>query len=181
MRGKQQLWRRRIGSAWHRMISQCFFIPHSPFPPTFLHCPKMDSEPDVAPESLFRPVKRRKFMRKRPNDDTDNDRTNDAGSDRNSCPREEIQSTGQNDEGEATEVVRLRRPPPARKGGIGFSTKSRLGQDETQSSALASAEDLEQERIQAMRDRFTGHTGQMVDVDKHMYGPLPPHRAVCKD
>lgn len=131
----------------------------------------MNPEPDVAPESLFRPVKRRKFMRKRPNDDTEPDRTDEAASDLNSRPRE-IQSTGDNDEGENTGIVRLRRPHAARKGGIGFSTKSRLGQDGNQSSALVPAEDLEQERIQAMRDRFTGHTGQMVDVDKHMYGPF---------
>lgn len=131
----------------------------------------MSSEPDLAPETLFRPVKRRKFMRKRLDDnDTDSpSHESVAGSSGQHSRPQEIQADYE-EEGQSTGVARLRRPHPARKGGIAFSTKSQLGKDDNQSMALTPAKDTEQERIQAMCDRFTGHTGQTVDVDKHMYG-----------
>lgn len=146
-------------------------------PPT--HSPAreiMDAEADAAPESFFRPVKRRKFMRKRPDDrhvseDTSGAHEATVANRAQDRRPNETQSTGaEEDEEQTTGVVRLRRPHVARKGGIGFSTMSGLGKDDHRQTALAPVEDLENEKVQAMCDRFTGHTGQTVDVDKHMYG-----------
>ncbi|KAI2730777.1 hypothetical protein CBS147332_2629 [Penicillium roqueforti] len=117
----------------------------------------MDTQEDTMPiESLFRPAKKRKFMRRRPDheildtEEADNQNDNPGAS----------QALGSNN---------LRRPRPIRKGGIGFSTASRLGDDQGQQLALVPvAGDTENEKIQAMNERFTGYTGQTVDVDKHM-------------
>lgn len=136
----------------------------------------MDAEVDVTPESLFRPVKRRKFVRRRPGDHTeDAGPAGESATERSEKNRHvsESQSTPDGDEDlEAIGVVRLRRPHHARKGGIGFSATSRLGKDDSCQRALGLAEDRdrERERVQEMGDRFTAHTGQTVDVDKHMYG-----------
>ncbi|KAF9241905.1 hypothetical protein DTO013E5_6868 [Penicillium roqueforti] len=117
----------------------------------------MDTQEDTMPiESLFRPAKKRKFMRRRPDheildtEEADNQNDNPGAS----------QALGSNN---------LRRPRAIRKGGIGFSTASRLGDDQGQQLALVPvAGDTENEKIQAMNERFTGYTGQTVDVDKHM-------------
>lgn len=143
----------------------------------------MDSEADAAPESFFRPVKRRKFMRKRPDDRHVSEDTSGAheaavvNRAQDHRPDETKYTGAEGDEEQTTGVVRLRRPHVARKGGIGFSTMSGLGKDDHRQTALAPAEDHENEKVQAMCDRFTGHTGQTVDVDKHMYGPpsTTPH------
>src|SRR5690606_36328321 len=72
----------------------------------------------------------------------------------------------------STDVARRRRLQRARKGGIEFSTTSRQTTSTGNQAAatMISAEDLENEKIRARCDRFTAHTGQTVDVDKHMYG-----------
>ncbi|KAJ5375115.1 Hepatocellular carcinoma-associated antigen 59 [Penicillium concentricum] len=119
----------------------------------------MDTQEDVVPtESLFRPAKKRKFMRRRPGheiadtEEADNQNVTPGAS----------QAPGSNN---------LRRPRAVRKGGIGFSTASRLGDDQGQQLALVpapAAGETEDEKIRAMNERFTGYTGQTVDVDKHM-------------
>lgn len=143
----------------------------------------MDAEVDVTPESLFRPVKRRKFVRRRPGDHTED--TGPAGESATESSEKnrrvpEPQSTPNGDEDpEAIGVVRLRRPHHARKGGIGFSATLRLGKDDSRQTALSPAEDRERETVQDMGDRFTAHTGQTVDVDKHMYGSSYPLAVRC--
>lgn len=137
----------------------------------------MDAEADPLTEPIFRPVKRRKFARRRPDDNSEDAGTTDdfAGEsneqDRAALPPRSLLDDDQ-DEG-TTSVVRLRRAHPARKGGIGFSATSHLGKDGSRQTGLVPVEDQEKQRVRAMGDRFTGHTGQMVDVDKHMYGNLP--------
>ncbi|KAJ5779136.1 Hepatocellular carcinoma-associated antigen 59 [Penicillium paradoxum] len=119
----------------------------------------MDPEENIVPtESLFRPAKKRKFMRRRPDDEPEDV---DDQNDNADAP----QAPGRNN---------LRRPRAIRKGGIGFSTASRLGDDQGQQLALVSAAgDTEDEKIRAMNERFTGYSGQTVDVDKHMYETCP--------
>ncbi|KAK4864755.1 hypothetical protein LT330_001378 [Penicillium expansum] len=122
----------------------------------------MDTQEDVVPtESLFRPAKKRKFMRRRPDHET---------------PDTE-EADNQNDNSGASQAPgssNLRRPRAVRKGGIGFSTASRLGDDQGQQVALVPvAGETEDEKIRAMNERFTGYTGQTVDVDKHMYESFP--------
>ncbi|KAJ5901093.1 hypothetical protein N7504_007086 [Penicillium tannophilum] len=128
----------------------------------------MDTEVDVAPEVLFRPAKRRKFIPRRTND-TDSSAASEAATpSRNDNQTPEVLSTGDDDQSEQpTNVVRLRRPQQSRKGGIAFSTTSR-SKNGNRKTASASADEMEMDRIQAMGDRFTTYTGQSEDVDKHM-------------
>lgn len=138
---------------------------------------KMDADHLTSPEPLFRPVKRRKFVRRRPDHESDDisGHASESMREENSDPRApESQPTLHTDE-EATQtagVIRLRRPPRARKGGIEFSTSRPAAGDDRATAPGATADDLDKEKVQAMCDRFTAHTGQMVDVDKHMYGTL---------
>jgi hypothetical protein len=134
---------------------------------------------DIAPESLFRPAKRRKFIRRRQDEDEETETSRDTTTTTSTTDQRHIadgQSKLEDDEEstQSTGVVRLRRPNPARKGGIGFSATSRPGQNANrQSSALVPGRDPEKESIRDMTERFTGNAGQTVDVDRHMYDPFP--------
>ncbi|KKK24425.1 hypothetical protein ARAM_001956 [Aspergillus rambellii] len=127
----------------------------------------MDTQADPNPEVLFRPVKRRKFLRRRP-EEANGQQASQASEEGSAAPR------SPQDGGESVQPIdatRLRRLHRSRKGGIEFSTTSRLlaGQGNNKTSlSSATAEDLEGDRLLAMCDRFTAHTGQTVDVDKHM-------------
>ncbi|KAE8365265.1 hepatocellular carcinoma-associated antigen 59-domain-containing protein [Aspergillus caelatus] len=130
----------------------------------------MDNNTTSNPETLFRPVKRRKFLRRRPEDTLEDFRNENRRDDRGSDPTTPSQSQADNDPVHPTDLVRLRRLHRFRKGGIGFSTTSRQSANNDKQAIVStgSAEDLEAQRIHAMCDRFTAHTGQTVDVDKHM-------------
>lgn len=135
----------------------------------------MNTDSDPPPESLFRPAKRRKFIPRRPDnrtEDSDPARNSATASSANS-PRSPRASSGDGVEDDhPTGVVRLRRPHATRKGGIAFSATPRSSK-EGQQTALVSAEDDEQTRVQAMCDRFTSDINQTEDVDKHMFEALP--------
>ncbi|KAH8434756.1 uncharacterized protein LDX57_012391 [Aspergillus melleus] len=137
----------------------------------------MDMDTDTHPDSgtLFRPpAKKRKFLRRRA-EDIPEDRADDTLP---VAPRSRSRSRSQSprntprDATATSDFLRRRRLHRARKGGIEFSATSRQTTDTANQSALSSAttEELEAERIQTMCDRFTAHTGQTVDVDRHMYG-----------
>ncbi|KAE8416850.1 hepatocellular carcinoma-associated antigen 59-domain-containing protein [Aspergillus pseudocaelatus] len=130
----------------------------------------MDNNTTSNPETLFRPVKRRKFLRRRPEDTLEDFRNENRRDDRGSDPTTPSQSQADNDPVHPTDLVRLRRLHRFRKGGIGFSTTSRQSANNDKQAIVStgSAEDLEAQRTHAMCDRFTAHTGQTVDVDKHM-------------
>ncbi|EAW13794.1 telomere length and silencing 1 family protein [Aspergillus clavatus NRRL 1] len=127
-------------------------------------------ETDTGPnsETLFRPVKRRKFLRRK---EIEPEETQEESPIATAETNQDGHPSGANDAIPSTDFARLRRLQRGRKGGIEFSTTSRQTSDRTGSQgagAMVSAEDLENERIRAMCDRFTVHTGQTVDVDKHM-------------
>jgi hypothetical protein len=129
----------------------------------------MDPEVDAVPtESLFRPAKKRKFARRRLDHEAeDTADTNPA-----------LIANNQNDNVGPAQTTpgsnQIRRPRAIRKGGIGFSTKSRLGNDHGQQLVLAPpAGESEEDKIRAMNERFTGYTGQSDDVDRHMYESFP--------
>ncbi|GAB1202783.1 hypothetical protein APSETT445_001404 [Aspergillus pseudonomiae] len=139
----------------------------------------MDTDTASIPETLFRPVKKRKFLRRRPEDTLDDFRIENRRDDRDpnlTTP----QSQADNDTVHPTDLVRLRRLHRFRKGGIEFSTTSRQSADNDKRAAVSteSVEDLEAQRIQAMCDRFTAHTGQTVDVDKHIFPADDPDRSL---
>lgn len=144
-------------------------------------------ETDLAqnPEPLFRPVKRRKFLRRRVDEEPDqlaaeqSPRPSRAlDDDNNEVARDVAASASPNDQEEngetqVADILRLRKPYRARKGGIEFSASSRQrADDDSHDSITVVAPDPESEKIRAMCDRFTAHTGQKVDVDKHMYGSV---------
>ncbi|OOF90767.1 hypothetical protein ASPCADRAFT_10219 [Aspergillus carbonarius ITEM 5010] len=127
-------------------------------------------DPEIDPASLFRSGKRRKFQRRRPasNDEEPQLSTEEAARIlKPSTPSPWQESTGSIS---ASEVLRSRRLHRARKGGIEFSATSRSSAGNVSKATVSAvaAEDLDNERMRAMCDRFTAHTGQTVDVDKHM-------------
>ncbi|KAJ5214810.1 hypothetical protein N7468_010489 [Penicillium chermesinum] len=129
----------------------------------------MDTETSPSPGPLFRSAKRRKFIRRRPDDSTEEHplarEAVATTSGNTSRPSEAIHA---DDSQENPGVVRLRRPHATRKGGIEFSATSRPKSGGGQQPTLLSAEDAEKARVQAMCDRFTSDIGQTEDVDKHM-------------
>jgi hypothetical protein len=139
----------------------------------------MDTEVDIAPENLFRPAKRRKFVRRRQDDPEETASAAVASvaesTDKAPGASESKLSDDADDSTHATGVVRLRRPKAIRKGGIGFSATPRpSGKDDSRQAALSTVEDQERETIRAMGDRFQMYTGQAEDVDRHMYELYPP-------
>ena len=139
----------------------------------------MQTDIDPAPESLFRPVKRRRFLRRRvenePEDNLEDDiQTTEQENDSNQPshpprPSQDADATAAS----AASIARVRRPLRSRKVGVEFSNSPRPGAGQAQPAAeVATTEDGEDLKIQAKCDRFTAHTGQKVDVDKHMYCPF---------
>lgn len=125
-------------------------------------------EADVAPSPVvsFRPAKRQKFMRKRPES---GDMSDTMAGEHTAATGPETSGHNSDSNDGASKVTRFQKPRRLRKGGIEFSTsrKQDLEQDSRLESALA--ENAEADQIKAKFDRFTARTGQKVDVDKHMY------------
>ena len=132
----------------------------------------MDTEISETPVVSFRPVKRQKFLRKRVDEPDDVPTPDNAVTEHNTASLER-QGDGPklldaSNHSEASTIMRPRRFQRMRRGGIEFSTSSSQSADKNNSLAL-STEDTEADILKARLDRFTAHTGQKVDVDKHMY------------
>ncbi|KAF7116083.1 hypothetical protein CNMCM5793_004004 [Aspergillus hiratsukae] len=134
----------------------------------------MDTDISPNTETIFRPIKRRKFLRRRefePEDSQEEAQVANANSVHDNDSSAAQPPSQSNETVSSTDLARLRRLQRARKGGIEFSNTSRQSTDKTGNQAAmttVTAEDLENERIRAMCDRFTAYTGQTVDVDKHI-------------
>jgi hypothetical protein len=124
----------------------------------------MDRE-NAQNSGLFRPAKKRKFQRStRPTEDGDL-HAELAPSDL--PPRDE--NDRPSDELALTQILRLRKTNKNRRQGIEFSTiRPSTTTEPTMSNSLATVQP-EVHRLKAISDRFVGHTGQVVDVDKHMF------------
>jgi hypothetical protein len=117
--------------------------------------------------SLFRPLKKQKHIRKRveePITPTTADLGTAEPEDIASRSRE-IEDNGGHD---ISSILRLRKSHRSRKGGIEFSTAGKSTGSSEMNPGMT-ADDVELDTIRARFDRFTAHTGQKVDVDKHMY------------
>ena len=115
--------------------------------------------------ALFRPAKRRKFQRGRRSIE-DGDLSAELAP-LDSLARDDLRCPS--DDPALTQILRQRKNNKNRRHGIEFSTvRSRMGMDHTMSNSLATIE-LKGDRLKAISDRFVGHTGQVVDVDKHMF------------
>ncbi|KAM5469091.1 hypothetical protein MauCBS54593_004443 [Microsporum audouinii] len=114
----------------------------------------------------FNPAKRRKFMRRR----ADDARAEDEGEAKASTlvasntSTSPAQDDAETDDTGVADIVRPRKLHRARRGGIEFST-SRSSRSEALVPAAEAAADG---RLSGISDRFVGHSGQKVDVDKHM-------------
>jgi len=139
----------------------------------------METDITQGPEAIFRPIKRRKFLRKRLDG-----RVEDVTSEQNNTsiqhdPEKEktvaeqlslmLSDDSRNGEPQLASP-HLRKPHRVRRGGIEFfsAIPKQKADVNRQSSEGITLEDMESENIQAMFDRFTAHTGQKVDLDKHM-------------
>lgn len=141
---------------------------------------------EILGDEPFRPFKRRKFYRKRANDD-------DAGQEelpsisnsksRPYIPTEPLTqpSTPSDNEDHAdgqsqlpiAEVLRHRRAAQRRRAGIEFTNATPVVEGSTPPTPRAGDEVLDNEdsldKILTVVDRFAPQTGQVADVDKHMY------------
>lgn len=136
----------------------------------------MDTEISATPVVSFRPVKRQKFLRKRVDESDDVPTPGNAVTAHNTASQErQGDIPGLQDvtnQSEVSSIMRPRKFQRMRRGGIEFSTSSSQPADKNNALAL-STEDTEADILKARLDRFTAHTGQKVDVDKHMY--VLPH------
>ncbi|OJD17805.1 hypothetical protein AJ78_02104 [Emergomyces pasteurianus Ep9510] len=133
-------------------------------------------------EPLFRPVKRRKFLRKRPETTSDESQppqpspAPEASTDRSLAEQDRAASETNSNEPEEmdagiTDIFRLRKALKARRGGVEFTASPKPASDEHDKPQLevgSVAQDPENMVLRAISDRFVAHTGQRVDVDKHM-------------
>jgi hypothetical protein len=120
----------------------------------------MDTGPTVIEETSFRLAKRRKFMRNRRASKSDEQE-----------PSRIPTASPENDSDALDAPVRdiLRhRMSRTRKAGIEFTNKRGRSPEPAPPSPEPSAVDPEAERMKAISDRFVAHSGQVVDVDKHM-------------
>ncbi|PGG96752.1 hypothetical protein GX51_07662, partial [Blastomyces parvus] len=132
-------------------------------------------------EPLFRPVKRRKFLRKRPETSPDESQPPQPSPDPEAVTRRsptvqdgEVSEAQPNESEEmgtgVADIFRLRRALKARRGGVEFTVSPKPAADEHGESQLevdTMAQDPEDMVIRGISDRFVAHTGQRVDVDKH--------------
>ena len=131
----------------------------------------MDTEVSETPVVSFRPVKRQKFLRKRVEESDDVPTPESAVTDTEQHRRRDraiIQSCKMLATKARCQISCDRESLSARRGGIEFSTSSSQAADKNKNMALT-IEDTEADILKARLDRFTAHTGQKVDVDKHMY------------
>lgn len=128
---------------------------------------------------VFHPAKRRKFIRARrtgsneqgPDVQETGESSSQTGSRAPSAAIASETNAEQGDEGDATisDIIRLRKAQKSRRAGIGFTANNKPSSSQQDSALVPTEHDAEKQRVLGMADRFTGHTGQKVDVDKHMY------------
>jgi hypothetical protein len=113
--------------------------------------------------TLFRSAKRRKFQSaRRPTEDLET-RAELGSPDSDSAA---IDRSG--DEPALREILKQRRTTRNRRQGIEFSTMKTNAEMESPMSKFLTTEP-HVDQMKAISDRFVGHTGQVVDVDKHMF------------
>jgi hypothetical protein len=122
----------------------------------------MDTEMAVVESTAFRPAKRRKFTRNRRGAESDDLQASRLDTDSPDTDSEEPIAP-------LADIVRLRKTK-MRRNGIEFSNMgTRSSEPPPASSADQAVVDSEKERLKAITDRFVAHSGQVVDVDRHMF------------
>lgn len=122
----------------------------------------MDTKLTAVKSTAFRPAKRRKFTRNR----------RAPESDELQPPRLDSDSLDNDSEAliaPVADILRLRKTK-TRRNGIEFSNiRTRSSEPPPASCADQAVVDSEKERLKAITDRFVAHSGQVVDVDRHMF------------
>jgi hypothetical protein len=122
----------------------------------------METDSSMMEANLFRHARKRKFVRNRPNVDSDEISSPPV---KVTAPNTESPAA----DGPVTNVLRLRKHWATRKSGIGFSNaRTRSSEPETITTDLATI-DPDAEILKAITDRFVAHSGQTMDIDKHMF------------
>ena len=113
--------------------------------------------------AIFHPAKRRRFMRR--HDSRIEEKTPFLQTENAPASKDFDHDP---EEPGVSEILRLRRQQRPRMAGVQFSNaKSGSTSGLLQSTALVPVQDSA-DRYNAIADRFVGHSGQVVDVDKHM-------------
>ncbi len=131
----------------------------------------MDVEADTAMAAAFRPAKRRKFTRNRRASDSQESESQGVNT---ASPESNTGAASVH----VSDILRLRKNK-SRKVGIEFSNTTTRNSEPPPSSTDLATDGEGGERLKAISDRFVTHSGQIVDVDKHMF-VFPPIMLVCK-
>lgn len=126
----------------------------------------MEQEPQT--ENLFRTTKRRKFIRKR---DEDESRPQSTAPASEATPSLQPEEDGPSN---ISELLQARKAGKRRWNGVTFTNASKTTEADAPNTPaeIIVRQDPEAARLKAITDRFVPHTGQTVDVDKHMFvGP----------
>lgn len=132
----------------------------------------MDTEREI--ESLFRPIKRRRHARKRSESQEEEPSNGEVSEASLPIPDEY-------DKSKLAQLLRARKADRSRRHGVTFTNAPNIktGESLEASSASLVRHNPEAERLKAISDRFVPHTGQPVDVDKHMFvTPISPCYAI---
>ena len=122
----------------------------------------MDTELTSVESTAFRPAKRRKFTRNRRAPESDELQPLRLDSDSLDNDSEALVAP-------VADILRLRKTK-TRRNGIEFSNiRTRSSEPPPVSSADQAVVDSDKERLKAITDRFVAHSGQVVDVDRHMF------------
>lgn len=112
---------------------------------------------------IFRANKRRKFAREKaiklpisPGDTQDQE-----------VPDNEASHS--DDETNVSSLIKLRNQNRSRNVGVRFSQDKRAEEDGALDNLALTKVDPDEERLRDISNRFVGGTGQVVDVDKHMF------------
>lgn len=118
---------------------------------------------------MFRSAKRRKFTKQlgpRARGDED-DVDSPPGDSQAAHPGPEHHASSE--DSTMSSILKLRRQQRSRTGGVQFSnSRSAAMEDVAGSTALVPVENLT-DNLTGIADRFVGHSGQVVDVDKHIF------------
>ena len=124
----------------------------------------MPMDVEIPGDALFRPAKRRKFQRLRTELGSP-DSEDAAGAD-------DLASDGP----ALTQILKQRKANRNRHHGIEYSTAKANAEMNSTMPENSTMIEPQAERLKSISDRFVGHTGQVVDVDRHMFvQPLKTH------
>jgi hypothetical protein len=118
--------------------------------------------------AIFRPAKRGKFIRShgsRADDEVDAPVVVSSSA---------LDQDAGHEDSNVSSILRLRRQQRSHATGVRFSnSRTATVEDVAGTTALVPADDP-LDTIKGIADRFVGHSGQVVDVDKHMCVPPNP-------